>query len=70
MSSLGTKADEVGAAADELVASEDASGTKATAVARAVSQLLGEASKSGASTHVLQVRRGKAMRGGKERCCG
>jgi len=51
---LGKKADEVGAAADELVQSDDASGTKATAVARAVSQLLGEASKSGASTHVLQ----------------
>ena len=55
-SSLGTKANEVGAAADDLVASDDASGTKATSVARAVSQLLGEASKSGASTHVLQVR--------------
>lgn len=53
-SPLGRKADEVGSAADNLVKSDDAPGTKATSVARAVSQLLGEASKSGASTHVLQ----------------
>lgn len=48
------KAEDVGDAAEKLVKNPDPSGTLATAVTRSVSQLLGEASKSGASTHVLQ----------------
>ena len=48
------KAIDVGDAAEVLVNDPDVSGTIATSVARMVSLLLGEASSSGSSTHVLQ----------------
>lgn len=48
------RAIDVGDAAEVLVNDPDVSGTIATSVARMVSLLLGEASSSGSSTHVLQ----------------